>query len=103
MDPIERTPEGMDVLYEASTGRRRRFWPVDARDHLASGDYTAVPPGGAAYEAADDIATVDATSLVSGSPDEYAPGVPLKLTRSHDAPPAQPMQAPVRTHRKGRR
>lgn len=40
----ERTPEGKWTLYEIATGTARVCWPVDGREMLATGAYTADPP-----------------------------------------------------------
>lgn len=40
-----RTP-GMAVLYRISTGERFERWPVDAREMMATGDYTTQSPDG---------------------------------------------------------
>lgn len=40
----ERTSEGKVALYRVSDGQRFVRWPIDARDMLASGSYTVVPP-----------------------------------------------------------
>jgi hypothetical protein len=36
---IERTPDGMVVLYHRKSGKRYARYPVDAKDMLRSGDY----------------------------------------------------------------
>lgn len=48
---LERTPEGKVVLYRTSDGQRFVRWPIDARDMLASGEYTAVPPNSSGEDA----------------------------------------------------
>ena len=98
------------VVFERATGRRLERWPVDARAMLASGDCTATPlEDGAGADptadaapqppAAEAPAFVDVPSASSVHP----LGVPLVVTRAHDAAPSQPFAEPVRTARKGGR
>ena len=90
----ERTPEGMWVLYQATTGTRVLRWPVDGRGLLATGAYTADPTNG------DDRHTA---SVAPGSetpaptvPLLHSPGVPLVVS-------AGPALAPVPTPSRKRR
>lgn len=90
MDP-ERTPEGREVLYLRATGVRFERWPVDARDMLATGAYTADPS---------EVGTVAPAAPVSAPSEpvpltQYAPGVPLVVTKSEDAPPGKPTAIPT--------
>jgi hypothetical protein len=38
------SPEGKVVLYDRATGQRLERWPVDARELLATGGFTADTP-----------------------------------------------------------
>jgi hypothetical protein len=87
----DRTSEGKWVLYQCATGKRLERWPVDARAMLASGDYTADPSNGqvpAATVAAAPEALA-APPIPIPVPAEHSPGVPLVVTKSTDAGPAQ--------------
>lgn len=94
--PEARTREGKVVLYDRATGQRLERWPVDARDMVRSGDYTTDAPDGISAETPA-VPVTPSPAL----PHEHSPGVPLVVTRSVDAPPAKPMQAPTRS--RGRR
>ena len=95
----ERTHEGKWVLYHGATGHRLERWPVDAREMLASGDYTA-DPSSAPTAAASVPATQEPPAPL---PTEYAPGVPLVVTQSVDAAPAAVTPIPTAQTSKGRR
>lgn len=92
------TSEGKVVLYHATTGQRREFWPVDARGILGTGEYTADPQSGAPATSA----SVDPAPEhpIPEIPTEYAPGVPLVVTRAHEAEPLAPLQEPERVTRR---
>lgn len=96
MLPEARTPEGKVVLYHRASGQRMERWPVDARDMVRSGDYTTDAPSG---ETGDSPA-VPVTTAPTALPHEYAPGVPLLVTRSIDAPPAKPFAGATRSRGK---
>lgn len=67
-------------LYRASTGEECERWPVDARDMLATGDWSLEP------------------GKVLEQPAPAAAFGPQIVTKSEDAQPAQPVAIP-----KGRR
>ena len=98
---MDRTPEGRWVIYERATGKRVERWPVDARGMLERGEYLPDPPDGTA--AVDDVPLgPSAGEEAPPVPTEYAPGVPLVVTRAHEAPASQPLAEPVRTHARKR-
>lgn len=93
----ERTHEGKWVLYHTATGKRFERWPVDGRDMIASGDYTADPSEcqvAAATVAAAPIAPAPPPIPIP-EPAEHSPGVPLVVTKSADAAPAQVSPLPT--------
>lgn len=98
MDPA-RTPEGREVLYLRATGARVERWPVDARDMLATGAYTADPSAVGTIAPA---APVSAPSEPS-PPTEHALGGPLIVTKSEDAPPGKPATIPMGHTSRGKR
>jgi hypothetical protein len=101
---LKRTPEGKMVLYDAHTGQRREFWPVDGRGLMASGEFTATPPGEPETVLATDAATVSATSQPPEPPAVHPLGVPMVVTQAHEAPAGKPMAEPIRVPQmKGRR
>lgn len=86
MATSDRTPEGKVVLIRASTGERFERWPVDAREMLATGEYTQGQP---------DPAPPPAVLGIPQLPKEIAPGVPAVYTHARDAAPAVPFQMPT--------
>jgi hypothetical protein len=77
---------GKVILTNIATGEQLERWPIDARDLLATGAYVAEGMAPAATEA----------PLLPGA------GVPLAVTRSVDAPKAEPAKIPTGS-RKARR
>jgi hypothetical protein len=98
----ERTPEGKWVIYSA-TGQRLERWPVDAREILATTEFSLVPPGGAAVTTDTLEATAPAVPMTPAPPAEHSPGVPLVVTKSTDAAPAQLSPIPTGQTSKGKR
>lgn len=88
----QRTPEGKWVIWEVSTGYRLERWPVDAREIVASGDYTYDSPSG---EREPGTQAVEIPAPVTTKTPEHSPGVPLVVTRSADAGAAAPIQLPT--------
>lgn len=96
-----RTQEGKWAIFRVSDGQRFERWPIDAKGMVASGEYSHEPKE--PEDAADtsqvkvDEKTVINPALVStatvdpvkGLPVEYAPGVALNVTPSHQASPAR--------------
>lgn len=106
MTTPERTSEGKWVLYAAS-GQRLERWPVDARPMLDTGDYSLTSLSPDATAVTTDTLSASAApvsmTLVTPGPGEYAPGVPLVVTKSGDAPPAQVSPIPTGQTSKGKR
>jgi hypothetical protein len=90
-----RTPEGKWYLWEVSTGIRLERWPVDASPMVNGGAYVFAPPAGAAPSPAP-VQAPRAVAPPADLPSEYTRGVPLVVTRQHEAAPSEPFQAPVR-------
>jgi hypothetical protein len=78
MTTFARTPEGKVVLFRTSTGDRFERWPVDARDMLASGDYTLGEPS--ALPAPAPVAAAAPVTL-TGTPTQnpVAPSLPPEV------------------------
>lgn len=99
---LPRTPEGKLVVYERATGHRLERFPVDARDMLASGDYTTDDPSGESGEPPA-VPEAPAPEPVATQPHEHSPGVPLVVVKSEDAPPAQPVTIPTGSTSRGKK
>lgn len=106
---LERTPEGKVVLYRTSDGQRFVRWPIDARDMLASGEYTAVPPNAPGQDSStSDTATVTpaqeygavdpvphVAEALALSAAQSPTGAPLVVAPNDGPPPvARPVQLP---------
>lgn len=114
--PLTPAHDGKWVLFHRVTAERFERWPVDARDMLATGDYTTDIPTG---ETGDSPAVTseapvpeqpDPSTIVPGLATvgkEHSPGVPLVLVTSADAAPAAPIVLPIARNaaapRRGRR
>ena len=102
----ERTLEGKFVLFSVSTGTRHEHWPVDAREMLESGAYTASQADGfteaPSASVEHSVSFADAIPLLKEAW-EHSPGVPLKIQKSTDPAlaPAKPFKGPTRS--KGRK
>lgn len=93
----ERTSEGKWVIYHRATGQRMERWSIDARGLVASGDYTTDDPHGSG------IAPSSSVSPPLASTDTPVTDLPQIVTRSIDAPPAQPVKIPTGHTSKGRK
>jgi hypothetical protein len=102
----ERTAEGKVVLYSATTGKVREFWPVDAAGHVASGDYVEYPaqPGGEVPALApNETAAVQPLAPASAPLPTVTPlGAPAVHSTAADASPAAPLGEPTRRARRPR-
>jgi hypothetical protein len=98
----ERTPEGKVILFRISTGDAFERWPVDARDMLATGDYTTDPPKTATADAVPVDTAASPVLPVSPtlSPELEAIVGPTKVSAT-PASPAAPVVLPKGRKAKG--
>jgi hypothetical protein len=97
-----RTPEGKVVLFRESDGQRFERWPVDARDMMASGEYTYTEPSNATAPAptpepasppVDPVPHVTQANAQNAS--QSPTGAPLIVSPASGVQPAAPMQFPT--------
>jgi hypothetical protein len=79
MTTFARTPEGKVVLFRTSTGDRFERWPVDARDMLASGDYTLGEPSAPPVATAPVAASAPVTLAGAPTQNPVAPSLPPEV------------------------
>lgn len=94
----ERTPEGMWVLYQATTGTRVLRWPVDGRGLLETGAYTADPTNGDHRHTAP---VAPGSETPASLPTLHSEGVPLVVATA--GTPATFAPAPTPTPSRKRR
>lgn len=104
---LTRTPDGKVVLYSRATGQRFERWPVDARDMLASGDYTQEAPDSQADGTAPaEVVAADPVPHVTEATEQNSAvsptGAPLVVSDAAAVTTAVPMQAPHRSRRGAR-
>lgn len=101
--PIARTPDGKWVLYRVADGQRLERWSIDARNLIATGEYTTDPLNGQDARTVT-VAPGSAIPLPPALPVEHSPGVPLiAATEGEASTPfdaAIPEAAPARRRRK---
>lgn len=97
---LTRTADGKVVVYSRTTGQSFERWPVDAREMLASGDYTQRPPGDSAPEpdpaqspAVDPVPHVTAANALTESVSPT--GAPLSIAPPEGVSAAAPVQLPT--------
>jgi hypothetical protein len=92
LEPFARTADGMAIVYHRTTGEQFIRWPIDAREMIESGHYSAAPPKGVRQsQRADvaeqpDIVREESRALTEASdiprlPLEIEPGVPANYSR----------------------
>ena len=106
-------------LRDVATGERIERWPVDARELIRSGAYTADDPQGNSRDraAASVSATTDPDSSQDASPDpvphvtaakasveaQSPTGAPLVIASAEGVSPAAPVQLPPARGSRGKR
>lgn len=76
------SPEGKVVLYDRATGQRLERWPVDARELLATGGFTADTP---ILEALPHAAPVTPVVELSFNGPDSLPSTPTRRRRGKAA------------------
>lgn len=98
-DAAERTAGGSRiVLYDKTNGKRFERYAVDAREMLTQYPETYTLNKADCLKPAE-AAPAAVESAAPAAQVEHSPGVPLKVTKSTDAPPAEKLSAPVRSRR----